>query len=80
MVHALKAADVPDEAVMAVIRQTVAQKGHVGRIDVLDHLPQYPRKVLYAKMRSMVKRGLIDTCSDAGCNCGSLIFPGSEEW
>jgi hypothetical protein len=72
--HTLKAADIPDEVVMDAIRNQLARQGYSSRGDVRHDLRQYPGPVVNAKMRSMVKRGLIDTCDSPNCSCSSLVF------
>ena len=62
------AKDIGDDLVIAAIRTASAQRAMntASRWDVEALLPQYPPKVILAKCRSMLRRGLIEGC---GCGC-----------
>lgn len=63
-----KASDITDEALMAAFRASRGRHG-VPRWatlwDIQAEMPQWPPKVVQAKLRSMVKRKLLE-----GCACG----------
>jgi hypothetical protein len=65
----VKASDIPDKAILDVIdAMPVTQYGYKRWALVRDLeavLPEYPRKVILAKCRSLIKRKIID-----GCTCG----------
>lgn len=62
----MKAADLHDEEVIAAVK--ALQPGYLGalRSDLEEHFMAYPPKVVLAKLRRLVKRGLLDGC---GCGC-----------
>lgn len=72
----MKAADIPDAAMLRVIASP--NKGHrEGRFgpgmpnwwmrwDLDEAFPGFPSKIVLAKARQLMKRGLIDGC-DCGC-------------
>lgn len=79
MVHPPKAADIADETVLALIRElrqptTYGSQRYLGvpRSELEDRLASFPGKVVQAKTRSMMKRGLLDGC-DCGCGAFWLI-------
>lgn len=63
----MQAKDISDDVVLDAIKT----RGRNGvaiwstRWDIQDELAQFPKKVVIAKLRSMIKRKLID-----GCVCG----------
>lgn len=61
----MKAADITDEVLLAEIDK--ADPNGIGRSrwDIARAMPQFPEKVVLAKLRSMKKRGII-----TGCACG----------
>lgn len=75
----VKASDISDRAVLSAIR--VIQKardngrwqgnagGKASIWDIQGYLNAWPRKVVRAKLRSMIKRGLIDGCVHYGADC-----------
>ena len=100
----MKAADIPDEAVLDIVR--MYNEGHQppktipGRTawvgmpwafeippytippgpswcliwDLEERLPGFPRKVITAKCRQLIKRGLLEGCT---CGCrGDYYIPG----
>lgn len=83
--RAPKAADITDAAVLDIVAdlshaiyppwsKSDASYGHpVDRWSIEKRLPAYPGKVVLAKLRSMVKRGVLDGCA---CGCrGDFISP-----
>lgn len=61
----MKASDVPDHAVMVAV-----QTGSIDRLGatttfIESQLPDFPPKVIRAKLRALLRRGLI-----TGCICG----------
>jgi hypothetical protein len=66
----IQAKDIDD----LVVLRRVAREHGTGRpfvmvVDLLDELPDVPEKVVRAKARALVLRGLLDGCSNAGCRC-----------
>ena len=63
----VQAKDVPDLAMeCAIVTSMLARDGHwATRWDVEELLPEYPPKILLAKAKAFIRRGLID-----GCTCG----------
>lgn len=59
----MKAADVDEKRVLAVIRANAPKWTMTYQLE--REFPEVPYKVLLAKMRSLVKRGII-----GGCACG----------
>ena len=72
-VLAVKASDILDAEILQVIDEVKAGTAGVlhrkglwtSRWDLDKELPQFPSKVILAKCRSMIKRGVIN-----GCCCG----------
>lgn len=59
--------DIADDAVLAVIDDVRAREGRwTLTYDIEAALPDVPHKVIVAKMRSMLRRGLVTGC---GCGC-----------
>lgn len=64
--RAPKASDITDAELLAAVRQVrIADINWSMLHDIRDALPQYPPKVVLAKLRSAVKRKLLK-----GCCCG----------
>lgn len=61
----MQAKDLPTERVLAAIRDLSTRPRMVDRWSLAEALPDVPEKVLMAKLRKMVKAGLI-----TGCFCG----------
>ncbi len=55
----MKCADISDEKVLAAVRAYWSEGGPTFNEPPVVTLP-YPRKVILAKMRQMVKRGILD--------------------
>lgn len=75
----MKASDLSDERIIGVLMQ---QEGRwhtsLGPNEWKPHIydpafPDAPRKVLLAKLRSMIKRGLINGCA---CGCRGDFYVG----
>jgi hypothetical protein len=62
----MQAKDVPDEAVIEAIRSIQNAKNIAHRWDVEAAFPQVPPKVVFAKLCSLKRRGVIW----AECLCG----------
>lgn len=60
----MQAKDVPEQPILDLINK----RTHVGLRELEETFPQYPSKVLLAKLRAMVKKNLISTQCDCGCN------------
>lgn len=75
----VKASDISDRAVLSAIRVIQRERdagrwqgmvgGRVSIWDIQSYLNAWPRKVVRAKLRSMIKRGLIDGCVHYGTDC-----------
>jgi len=62
----MQAKDISDEEITRVITAIRTERNMwTSRWDLEERLPQYPPKVILAKCRSMLRRGLI-----TGCPCG----------
>lgn len=65
----MKASDITDEQIYQAVDEICAGQSFVypvaSRWEIHKKLPQYPEKVLMAKLRRMVKRKRL-----AGCACG----------
>ncbi len=56
---------ISDDEILAALEASARPWGASMSCDVYDEFPQYPYKVVLAKLRSAYKRGLVD-----GCPCG----------
>jgi hypothetical protein len=70
----MKAADVSDEAVIGAVRN----RGQYPNLGLLRHeleaaFPDVPPKVLRAKVRKLIRRGVIDGCA-CGCRGEFVMF------
>lgn len=89
----MKASDITDEAFLAAVRYCLAEReatmatrwdvaavlaGHPEHVEGPPHdYPDMPWKVVLAKARSLIRRGLIDGCS---CGCrGDFGFTAAAE-
>lgn len=62
----MQAKDILDDTVLSVIDQKLERERMWTHVqDLQAAMPNIPRKVLLAKMRSMIRRGIVD-----GCACG----------
>jgi hypothetical protein len=61
----VKAADIPDDAVLEAVAAVRDDYGDAKVSDVMARFPAAPRKVVWAKLQSMERRGWLD-----GCRCG----------
>lgn len=67
----IQAKDVPDAAILAVVAARHPSWAH--QWDMQEAHPGIPPKVLLAKCRSLIKRGVIDGCP---CGCrGDFRYP-----
>lgn len=71
-VWAVKAADITDARIFEVIATTKSQYGTSTLYAIRDALPQFPRKVVLAKLRQMVTKGRLDSCA---CGCRGDFAP-----
>lgn len=63
-----KASDITDDVMMGAFRSVRGKNGvpeWAALSDIQGALPSWPKRVVLAKLRSLVKRGLLD-----GCTCG----------
>ena len=73
--EAMKAADISDDAIyLNIIEQYRERKCGLANVwDVFRAFPQFPEKVVMAKIRQMIAKGRLIGC---GCGCrGDLLFP-----
>lgn len=61
----MKAADISDAQLLALIPSIKSRVNAASLWTLQEALPQYPPKVVQAKLKSMVKRKLL-----TGCACG----------
>lgn len=75
----LQAKDLPDADIVAAIKATQGLNGvphWSARSDIDARPPQWPRRVVLAKLASLVKRKII-----SGCTCGCRgDFEFGERW
>lgn len=65
---AVQAKDIPDERILEMLTPT----SWVTWLRIAEALPEFPRKVVQAKLRSLKRRGLAFGCPDCGCTGWSL--------
>lgn len=70
----MQAKDIPDDTIVEAIRAVRGRNGvprWATTWDVLEHLSAYPPKVVMAKPRSAIRRGVIDghACRMSGAYC-----------
>lgn len=76
-----KAADISDEAMLTAIQEW---QPHVGFRTpswyalAIVAMPQYPGKVVQAKLASLMKRGLAEGCTECSCWAWELTDAGRE--
>ena len=66
----MKASDIPDDVAIDAVAKTQGMHGvsYWSTLwDVQAHLPQFPEKVVTAKLASLVKRGLLKGNAQNGC-------------
>lgn len=69
----MKAADIPDDTMLAVLATPSVTELWM-RWDLAAQFPTIPEKVVAAKVRQLIKRGLADGC-DCGCRGDFEITP-----
>lgn len=62
---AVQAKSITDEEVLRVVKRRSGYDSFVSAFEIQAELSSFPDKVVLAKLRSMVKRGLL-----SGCACG----------
>ena len=68
----MKAADIPENVIFDVIEKRKYRNLGAGRWEFESALPQFPPKVILAKLRQMLKKNAIVGC---GCGCrGDFLF------
>lgn len=66
----MKASDINDQDILAAVDHAATVKGSWATTwDVEAILDDFPEKVVLAKLKKLVKRGLINGCGRPGCNC-----------
>lgn len=76
----VQAKNISDEQVRAAIAATRGRNGvpeWATRSDLQEHLAQFPPKVVLAKLRSMIKRKVINGCA-CGCRGDFELPPRSD--
>lgn len=72
----VQAKHISDETMLAALASVRGRNGvpeWSTRSETQEALPQFPPKVVLAKLRSMIKRGVIDGCA---CGCrGDFELP-----
>lgn len=68
----IQAKDLDEAPILDVVRALWIEKGSCSRWAVADTLPLVPPKVVLAKLRAMVKKGLLDGCP---CGCRGDFIP-----
>lgn len=66
VIHAKDISDVEMLRVVAAINDPSGARRWALTYDLDEALPSFPRKVVLAKARQLIKRGLLDGC---GCGC-----------
>ncbi len=71
--------DISDISVLNAIKKTTAEHGGMWSClgHVQEELAQFPERVVLAKLKSMIKRKLIDGCA-CGCRGEFTINPQSS--
>lgn len=73
----MKAADIPDKTIYALVRQAQYPRIGQNRWAIRDALPQFPDKVILAKLRQMVTSGRLYGCA---CGCrGDFTIPSGKD-
>jgi hypothetical protein len=67
-----QAKDIPDQRILALLHPTTWTTWWVLAD---EHFPEFPPKVVLAKLRQLYKRGLIDGCP-CGCRGDWVLQPG----
>lgn len=62
----VKAADIPDARLLALLPPSPGPSIGISRWTLAELLPEYPEKVIVAKLVKLKRRGLADGC-DCGC-------------
>ena len=70
-----KAADIADDLILASVRRHMRNIGAMTW-DIADDFPEFPVKVVRAKLGQLKKRRILDGCA---CNCrGDWSFVGED--
>lgn len=73
----LQAKHVPDEAFLAVVDRVAREERRWTLTSDLEPALGVPRKVILAKARALIRRGVIDGC---GCGCrGDFVRKNADE-
>jgi hypothetical protein len=80
----MKCKDIPDKPIMEFLLKNKGQWCNwylKNERDVRNAMPKNltSEKLILAKMRQLIKRGLVDGC-DCGCRGDFEITPKGEEW
>ena len=67
-----KASDIADAQILAIIRDVKGPYASM-RMDIEERLPEFPPKVVLAKLHALVRRKVLDGC-DCGCRGDFLII------
>lgn len=77
----IQAKDIPELEILVAIDAVTAHTGRqtAARWDVEKQLPAYPPKVVLARLRSMVRRGVLSAQCMCGCR-GDFSRPEVFDW
>lgn len=78
MTKDVQAKNIPDGTALAMVRELAAQAQSSASLDDLAGVLGYPWKVVAAKCRALVKRGLLDGCA-CGCRGDFTVTPAGAE-
>jgi hypothetical protein len=70
----MKASDIPDERILSML----TDDSWVTWFAIAEALPEFPKKVVQAKLRSLERRKLAFGCVDCGCT-GWRLWAGWPE-
>lgn len=58
----MKANDIPEYKILELARRAMVVRGWLTRWDAQEALPEYPPKVVSAKLNQMVRKGILKGC------------------
>lgn len=59
----MQAKDIPEERIIALVKKMEPLRGWLTRWDAQAALPEFPPKVVSAKLNQMAKKGILSGCS-----------------
>lgn len=69
----MKAADVPENPIFVAIENRRLRNLGANFTEVMAMVPDFPEKVVRAKLKSLIRRKVIDGCD---CGCRGDYLPG----